>query len=346
MNSWWHAGGARRLERWLAESGVAEGPLTDVRALAGGTQNLLIRFTCGERHLVLRRPPLDRPGAEKSIRREAIVLAALGETDVAHPKFRGLCEDATIVGGAFLVTDEIQGFNAAMAMPGRAGSEPEFRHAMGIALVDGIAALSKISLAIQGLNSLGRTEGFAQRQVQRWASQLAGYSSLSGWSGPQTLGPVAAIGAWLDGNLPEDFQPGLMHGDYHIANVLFRESDGGLAAILDWELAALGDPLLDLARLTTSWPNADNQGLLSLKVEPWGGFPRREDLIERYAGQTARSMTALPWFEVLACYKFGIVLEGTHARAQAGQADPAVGERLHAAAKGLIAKAVETLDRQ
>jgi aminoglycoside phosphotransferase (APT) family kinase protein len=190
------------------------------------------------------------------------------------------------------------------------------------------------------LNALGRLNGFAERQVQRWGSQLAGYATLSGWSGPDALGPVAQIGAWLDANLPRAARPGLMHGDYHIANVLFRESDGGLAAILDWELAALGDPLLDLARLTTVWPDADNRGLLSLKVEPWSGFPSRDELIERYAALTGRSMTNFTWFEVLACYKFGIVLEGSHARAQAGQADLAVGERLHAAAKGLIAKAL------
>ena len=101
-----------------------------------------------------------------------------------------------------------------------------------------------------------------------------------------------------------------MHGDYHIANVLFRADDGGLAAILDWELAAVGDPLLDLGRLTTVWPNEAGEGLLSLKVQPWNGFPSEGELIERYAAKTGRSMAALPWFQVLACYKFAIVLEG------------------------------------
>jgi aminoglycoside phosphotransferase (APT) family kinase protein len=334
----WLDGGARRFELWLAEVGIAEGRLTNIRALSGGTQNLLVRFTCGGRDLVLRRPALERDGGDKTIRREAAVLAALADTQVPHPHFRGLCEDQTILGGAFLITDEIPGFNAAIEMPGLAGSDPAFRHSMGIALVDGIAALSKIPIG-RGLQRLGRSDGFAERQVQRWASQLAGYATLSGWSGPETLGPIAAIGQWLDANIPQNLQQGLMHGDYHIANVLFREADGSLAAILDWELAALGDPLLDLARLTTVWPDANNQGLLSLKVEPWSGFPQREELIARYALVTGRSMVGLTWFEVLACYKFGIVLEGTHARSQAGKADPAIGERLHVSAKGLIAKA-------
>jgi aminoglycoside phosphotransferase (APT) family kinase protein len=122
---------------------------------------------------------------------------------------------------------------------------------------------------------------------------------------------------------------------------MFREEDATLAAVLDWEMTALGDPMLDLARLVTAWPDENNVGLLSLKVEPWDGFPRREELIDRYAAVSGRSMESLTWFEVLACYKFAIVLEGTHARAQAGKADAATGERLHASARGLIAKAAQ-----
>jgi aminoglycoside phosphotransferase (APT) family kinase protein len=271
-------------------------------------------------------------------------LAALRETPVPHPHFRGLCEDRTILGGMFLVTDEVAGFNAAVSMPGLAGADPQFRRAMGMALVDGIAALSMVPLNTGELQMLGSAEGFVSRQAKRWAGQLDSYSRFAGWSGVERLGPVARIGAWLDSHLPESTQAGLMHGDYHIANVLFREREGDLAAILDWEMAALGDPLLDLARLTTAWPDANNRGLLSLKVEPWSGFPTREELIERYAEVTGRSLAALPWFEVLACFKYGIVLEGTHARAQAGEADAALGLRLHASAKGLIAKAADILD--
>ncbi|MDO7843166.1 phosphotransferase family protein [Sphingomonas immobilis] len=334
-----------RLAAWLNDAGIADGPVRDVRALVGGTQNLILRFTAGDRNLVLRRPPPDRASSEKTIRREAIVLAALAETDLPHPRLRGLCEDAEILGGTFLVTDEVDGFNATSEMPERAGSDPAFRYGMGIALAEGLAALASVPVDRGAIATLGSTDGFVERQVDRWASQLAGYADLAGWPGPEALGPVTAIGDWLRANLPEDRHAGLMHGDYHIANVLFRRDTGGLAAILDWELAALGDPLLDLARLVTVWPNARNEGLLSLKVEPWDAFPPVEALIERYAAITGRSMAALPWFEALACYKFGIILEGTHARACAGHADPAVGARLHASAKGLVARAAATLDR-
>jgi aminoglycoside phosphotransferase (APT) family kinase protein len=341
----WLSGGKARLERWLADMHVAEGEITDVRILTGGTQNLLARFRCGARNLVLRRPPLDRAGGDRTIRREHAVLTALSGTHVPHPRLRGLCEDVSILGGIFLVTDEVDGFNATMTMPGRATTDSAFRRRMGLALVDGLAELAKIPTHGDALQTLGSAEGFIGRQVGRWASQLEGYSGIDAWSGPAALGPVAAVGAWLEANPPGDFQPGLMHGDYHIANVMFRAEDGGLAAILDWELAALGDPMLDLGRLLIAWPNERNEGLLSLKVEPWDGFPRREDLIAHYAERTGRSPVSLSWFEVLACYKFAIVLEGTHARAQAGLADPATGKRLHQSARGMIARAIDMIDR-
>ncbi|PXA85712.1 phosphotransferase family protein [Nostoc sp. 3335mG] len=332
----------RRLARWLADAGIASGEVRDVRPLVGGTQNLILRLACGGENLVVRRPPPDRAGADRTVRREATVLAALAETDVPHPRFRGFCEDADVMGGSFLVTDEVQGFNATNEMPGAAGTNPQHRREMGFALVDALARLSKVPLSTGGLATLGKPDGFLERQVERWAAQLAGYAETPGWSG-DALGPVAEVGAWLQANLPSDYQPGLMHGDYHIANVLYDPAEPRVAAILDWEMAAIGDPLLDLGRLTTVWPNARNEGLLSLKVEPWGGFPDEAAMIDRYAQATGRSMASLPWFQMLACYKFAIVLEGTNVRAAAGKADPAVAARLHASACGLIAKAVQVM---
>lgn len=332
------------LAAWLAGQGIADGAVSDLTVLAGGTQNLTARFRCGGRDLVLRRPP-HRADIPSTLRREAVVLATLADTDVPHARLRGWCTDPGVLGAPFLVTDAVDGFNATIEMPGVAGSDPAFRRRMGMALVEALAALARVSVTAGDLAALGRGDGFMERQAGRWAKQLAGYAELPGWAGPAALGPVAAIGEWLAANLPDDHRPGLMHGDYHIANVLFARDDGRVAAILDWELTALGDPLLDLARLVSTWPNARNEGLLSLKVEPWDGFPGRDALIDRYAALTGRSMAALPWFEVLACYKYGIILEGSNARAAAGRGDPATGARLHAAARGLIARAAQIIER-
>lgn len=327
---------------WLAGLGVGAGDISDVRALAGGTQNLILRFSFAGRDLVLRRPPIGNAAAAEIVNREAQVLSALATSEVPHPRYVGHSHDEAIVGGSLIVTEEVDGFNAVEEMPGDGGTSPQYRHAMGIALVDGIAAIAQVS-PDGPLEGLGKLDGYLERQVERWASQLDGYSRFEGWPGPAELGPVDRIGQWLNQHLPDDFKPGLMHGDYHVANVLYRRDRPELAAILDWEMATLGDPLLDLARLTTAWPDENNVGLLSLKVEPWSGWPSAAQLVDRYAQRTGRSMDALPWFEVLACYKFALILEGSYARACSGLADMTVARRLHASAVGLMARAAATV---
>jgi aminoglycoside phosphotransferase (APT) family kinase protein len=335
-----------RLEDWLAAEGLALGRVSNVTRLSGGTQNLLFRFRAGDKDFVLRRPAeTARKGAGETIRREAVVLAALAQTQVPHPRFRGYCAEPAVLGAPFLVTDAVEGFNAAVAMPASARDDPAIRHAMGLATVDGIVALAGVDHVALGLENFGRLPDFIDRQVSRWARQLAGYAEHDEWPGPEALRGVERIGAWLDANRPVDWRGGLMHGDYHIANVLFRARDGALAAILDWELATLGDPLLDLGRLLAAWPDRDGQGPLSLKVEPWSGFPGRDELIARYAAGTGRSMRSLKWYEALACYKLAIILEGTHARACAGMADHGVGARLHAAAIALVARGNQAIER-
>lgn len=336
----------RRLAAWLMNQGVAAGQVDNAETLSGGTQNILYRFEMSGHAYVLRRPAVNaRPGAAKTILREARVLAALAGTDVPHPRFRYVCTDPEVMGATFLLTDAVAGFNAAVAMSDLAATDPAVRHRMGLAMVDGIVALAAVDHQAQGLGDFGRLDDFIERQVGRWASQLEGYAELANWPGPDALRGIHAIGTWLDANRPADWRGGLMHGDYHIANVLFHD-DGRLSAILDWELASLGDPLLDLGRLLAAWPTPDGSGPLSLKVEPWQGFPDRDELVDRYAAGSGRSMANLLWYEVLACYKLGIILEGTYARACAGLVDPAVGDRLHRSAIGLTERAHQWLEER
>lgn len=328
-----------RLTAWLDEQGVAGGPLSDFSLLAGGTQNILIRFRRGGADYVLRRPSLNpRPEAEKTIRREARVLGALKNTKVPHPALIAFCDDAEVIGSVFYVMESKEGFNAALGLPSPFDQDPAARHRLGLALVDGIAALSEVDPHAVGLSDFGKLDGFLERQVPRWASQLDSYAKFSKWPGPEGLGDVGKVASWLEANQPAKMQPGLMHGDYHLGNVIFG-ADGSLAAIVDWELSTLGDPLLDLARLTAAWPDETGHGPLSLKVEPWAGFPTSDELAARYHALTGRAMDDLLWFEVLACYKLGIILEGTWARAHEGLAPMETGERLHKSACALFARA-------
>ena len=187
-------------------------------------------------------------------------------------------------------------------------------------MIDGIVALSAVDHISIGLADFGKLDGYIERQVARWASQLSRYREYNGWPGSSGLGPVESLGQWLDGHRPTEWKAGLMHGDYHIGNVLFDCESGALNAMLDWELAAL------------------------LKIEPWPGFPQREELIERYEAGTGRSMRDLLWYEILACYKLAIILEGTFARACAGLVESSLGDRLHNSARALVSRGIAWLE--
>ncbi|MEJ0046382.1 MAG: phosphotransferase family protein [Rhodospirillales bacterium] len=196
------------------------------------------------------------------------------------------------------------------------------RHRMGLALVEGICALGRLDYLALGLRNFGKPEGFLQRQAGRWLAQLEGYAATPEWPGPKTLPCVTRVAEWLTRHTPQHFEPGIMHGDFHLANVMFRHDSGELAAIVDWELATIGDPLLDLGWLLATWPDKGGPGgpePWSVAVRPWDGFPRAEELVARYRQLSSRDLSAIDWYAVLACFKLAIILEGTHVRACAGR---------------------------
>jgi aminoglycoside phosphotransferase (APT) family kinase protein len=147
------------------------------------------------------------------------------------------------------------------------------------------------------------------------------------------------IADWLEAHRPSEFEAGLLHGDYHLANVMFRHDGPELAAIVDWELATIGDPLVDLGWLLATWPEGEAPSAADVSVEPWNGFPKPEELVEHYGTQSGRDLSNIDWYTVLACFKLGIILEGTHARACAGLAPRETGDQLHAKAIGLFDRA-------
>lgn len=331
-----------RLAAWMDSAGVAvgAGPIAQARLLTGGTQNLLLQFRRGEREYVLRRPSRHpRSRADETILREARVLGALAATPVRCPELVAACGDPEVLGAAFYLMAPVDGVNIADGLPDLHAASPQWRHRMGLEMVDAILALTAVDPMKVGLGGFGKVEGFLERQVPRWRQQLEGYADCAGWPGPRSLPGVDAVGAWLDANRPTAFEPGILHGDFHLANVMFRHDGPELAAIVDWELATLGDPLLDLGWLLATWPQPDGSHHTTQRIQPWQGFPVAEELVERYAAGSRRSLAHLPWYVVMACYKLAIILEGSHARACAGLAAADIGDRLHAAAVGLMRKA-------
>lgn len=334
-----------RVEAWMDERGLGSGPISDVRPLAGGTQNVMVRLSRDGRDYVLRRGPEHlRPLSNKVIAREFEVLGALESTDVPHPRLVASCGDASVLDGAvFYLMEPVDGFNAGEELPDAAAGDPGKRRALALSMVDALASLGEVDHVAVGLAGFGRPEGFLDRQVGRWLAELRSYQELNGYRGPQ-IGDVIGVAAWLDERVPETWRPGIMHGDFHACNVMFRRTEPVVAAIVDWEMCTIGDPLLDLGWLVATWdlPGAPAEfaGLLTRA----GGLPTADELVERYARRTSRDLANLQWYVVLACFKLGIILEGSNARADAGLAPRDVGDRLHATTVRLFERAHELMN--
>lgn len=328
------------LSQWMDQQGLGQGPINSVKPLTGGTQNILIRFSRAGRHYVLRRPPLHpRADGNETMRKEMRVLASLADSDVPHPRLIAACQGTDVLGASFYLMEPIEGFNPTAGLPTLHAGDPAIRREMGLALIDGLIRLGKVDYRGVGLGNLGRTEGFLERQVSRWQRQLESYRDYNGWPGIGQITGVDRVADWLNRNRPNSFQPGIMHGDYHLANVMYRNDGPELAAIVDWELATIGDPLLDLGLVLTTWPRPDDP--TSMKIEPWDGFVNAAELASAYAANSDRDLSSLPWYVVLACFKLGILLEGTFARACAGKADMRIGERFHLRTLALFKRAVQ-----
>jgi len=329
----------RKLALWMDGVGLAPGPIENAELLTGGTQNILLRFERGGVEYVLRRPPVHkRANSDETLRREARVLAALAGSDVPHPTLLGACSDVDVLGGAFILMESIHGFNPGNGLPELHASDPKIRHEMGLEMVDAIAALGSLDYKAVGLEGFGKPEGYLERQVPRWRAQLESYDQLDGYPGPQIPG-VEEVGAWLEEHRPSNWKPGIIHGDFHFLNVLFDNESSKLAAVVDWELSTIGDPLLDLGWLLATWPQKVEGGTPVTQVQPFDGFPKPDELVARYGERSDRDVSAIGWYEVLACYKLGIILEGTYARACAGKASKDTGDVLHRSTLGLFERA-------
>jgi aminoglycoside phosphotransferase (APT) family kinase protein len=326
------------LGAWMDEQGLPAGSVERLVPLEGGTQNILLRFERGGRAFVLRRPPVHkRANSDETMRREARVLAALEGSDVPHPGLIAACPDEALIGAAFYLMEPVYGFNAGQGVP-ESHRVPEVRRQMGFSMAEGIASLAALDYRAVGLEGLGRPEGYLERQVSRWQHQLESYSELDGYPGPEIPG-LERVASWLETHRPPDSPPGILHGDYHIANVMFRYDGPALAAIVDWELATVGDPLLDLGALVASWPDEEGRTPLGRASGVMAGLPSAREIVDHYGARSSRSLDAFDWYVVLACYRLGIILEGTHARACAGRAPKQTGDLLHATTVGLFARA-------
>ncbi|MCK9904923.1 acyl-CoA dehydrogenase [Parafrankia colletiae] len=304
-----------RLTRWLDETGLpGRGEPLEHRYVSGGTQNEIYEIRRGDLHGALRIPPAGAPASrDAGILREWRIIEALDGTDVPHTKAIGMCEDPAVLGRTFYIMGFVDGWSPMDkrgVWPEPFNSDLEARKGLSYQLTEGIALLSKVDWKARGLEGLGRPDGFHERQVDRWTSFLERIKK-------RELPGFDAAAAWLRANRPIDFIPGLMHGDYQFANVMFQHgAPAKLAAIVDWEMGTVGDPKLDLAWMLQSWPEDTSSPELTGKgYADLYAMPTKSQLLAHYAEVSGRQVDDYDYYLILAKFKIAIVLEQGYQRA-------------------------------
>ncbi|WP_338900521.1 phosphotransferase family protein [Streptomyces sp. TG1A-60] len=290
--------------------GLVGGPLTG-RLIEGGRSNLTYEVTDGVSKWVVRRPPLGHVLATAhDMRREHRVISALHPTDVPVPRPVLLCEDEDVLGAPFYVMDFVEG------TPYRTAEQlaplgPDRTRAAVLGLVDTLVGLHAVDPAEVGLADFGRPEGFLDRQLRRWGKQLDA-------SRNRELAGIDELHASLGRQLPRSPAPAVVHGDYRLDNVLLGRDDE-IAAILDWEMSTLGDPLTDLGLLVMySVPLAMPDSPVSTTAAA-AGHPHPAEIVERYAARSGRDVSSVSWYTAFAWFKLAVILEGIHYRYTLGQ---------------------------
>ncbi len=307
-----------KLETWMDERGlpgVGE-PLT-ARFISGGASNEIFELTRGDHRLALRRPPRKVPkGRNETMLREYRVLQALRDSDVPHTHAYAVCEDTELLGASFYIMSFVDGWspmNMGGSWPAPFDRDFEARKGLAYELVDAIARLGQVDWKAAGLEGFGKPEGFLDRQVDRWLHHLEGFRF-------RELPGLDVAAEWLRSHTPKTFSSGIIHGDYQFANVMFEHGGPArMAAIVDWEMATVGDPLLDLAWVLMGWPDPgedEQNGYVDYE-----GMPTRDELMHRYASRSGLPVDKMDYYIVLARFKMACVLEGGYARFIRGGAD-------------------------
>ncbi len=309
-----------RLAGWMDGEGLpGKGEPIEHGFVAGGSQNEIYEIRRGELHAALRIPPPSAPATrDDGIWREWRIIEALDGTAVPHTPAIGACRDANVLGRAFYLMGFVDGWSP-MGLVTADGTRPwpapfdtdlEARRGLAFRLVEGVAALGAVDWKAKGLEDLGRPDGFHERQVERWTSFL---ERIKG----RELPGFDEGAAWLRAHKPIDYVPGLMHGDYQFANVMYRHgAPAQLAAIVDWEMGTVGDPKLDLGWVLQSWPD-DTMAVESSAASyvDMYAMPSRDELLAHYAEVSGRQVDDIDYYVILAKWKLGVVLEQGYQRA-------------------------------
>jgi len=299
---------AEAVGRWITGLGIGAGGPFTFRRIGLGQSNLtfLVDDAAGQRY-ALRRPPLGEILASAhDVVREHRILEGLQETDVPVPTIHGLCEDPSVSDVPLMLMSYVEGLVLDGPEDAEALGESQ-RHAVGLGLVDALARIHAVDLTATGLVDLASHKPYAARQLRRWSRQ---------WelSKMRELPALEEFTRRLEASAPEPGEIVLVHGDCHPRNVIVDPAQGTVRAVLDWELASLGDPLADLGTVLGYWPQVGDPPTVRVGVTTLPGFAQRAELVEEYARLTGRDVSAVPFWTSLGLWKLAIIIEGVRRR--------------------------------
>ncbi|HEY2479455.1 MAG TPA: phosphotransferase family protein [Solirubrobacterales bacterium] len=299
---------------WFAAHVPGLAPPLTYERIAGGHSNLTYRVAdAGGGEWALRRPPLGKTlSSAHDMGREHRVVSALGGTPVPVAPVVGLCDDESVNGAPFYVMDFVRG----PVLRGVSEAEASFpdecdRADIGMRVADTLAAIHAVDPDAVGLGDLGRKEDYVGRQLRRWYGQ---------WEKSKTreLTAIDRVHERLSARIPAQTGASIVHGDYRLDNMILTDS-GEVAAVVDWELCTLGDPLADVGTLMAYWPERGDERIsLGMPANLAPGFPTREEIAARYAEASGRDLSELDFFVALGYWKLAIILEGVYARYAGG----------------------------
>jgi aminoglycoside phosphotransferase (APT) family kinase protein len=317
--------------------GLVTGPLTgDV--VQGGRSNLTYVVSDGSRQFVVRRPPLGHVLATAhDMGREFRVMSALSGTPVPVPGTHLLCQDDDVIGAPFYVMEYVPGtVYRSPELTGKLSTDQ--KHALSYQLVDVLAELHAIDPESVGLDDFGRPDGFLERQIRRWSKQLAASRS-------RDIDGIDELADRLGRTVPTTRRAGIVHGDYRLDNAIVGEEQR-IRAVLDWEMATLGDPLTDLGLLAVYWEGFGGieQNPITKGVGPEFDFPTARQLLDRYATTSGTDLSELGWYRAFGFFKIAVILEGIHYRFIHGQTVGEGFEHVGALVTPLVAQGLAALE--
>jgi aminoglycoside phosphotransferase (APT) family kinase protein len=305
------------LAAFLDAHGIGAGPIV-ATPIGDGKSNVIFLLRRGDVEIVLRRPPRPPiPPSAHDVLREARILRALEGTAAPVPRILAVGDDEGVIGAPFYVMEKVEGHVVTDTVPAPLDTPAE-RRRMGEVLVDALVDLHAVDWRQVGLEGLGKPTGYLERQLRR-------FGGLWELNRTRELPLVEEIGAWLAEHVPQSPPSTIVHGDFRIGNLVYAPGPPArVAALLDWEMATIGDPLADLGYLCALWIERDDppRGMYELNSATRAeGFPSRSELVARYERASGRAMGDIAWYETLALWKSVVFMEGNYRRALMGASD-------------------------